>query len=144
MRVSFATRPQPGKACAEDLCGAVGDLAWVLDGASVPAALPRCCDLDAMWYVARLSAALLDAFTTSPAQDLDKLLAAAIAKTAGAHRKGCGHPAGGSLAPSAAVALVRRQADALDYLVLGDAVVLLEAGRRSPVPHRRSARPGPP
>ncbi|MGH8932895.1 MAG: hypothetical protein ACRDZO_20300 [Egibacteraceae bacterium] len=127
MRVTFATCPQPGKAGAEDLCGAVGDLAWVLDGASVPAELSRCCDLDARWYVTRLSAALLDAFTTSPAQDLGKLLACAIAKSADEHHSACHDAADESLAPSATVALARRRVDALDYLVLGDAAVLLEA-----------------
>ncbi len=125
-RASLGSVPRPERTHNEDLAEVVGSSAWVLDGASVRDPSPSCCTLGARWYVQRLSAAL--AATLNPSSpDLSAALAAAISQVAAEHDAACSETPCAS-APSAAVAIVRRLGDVLDYLVLGDASVLLGFG----------------
>jgi Protein phosphatase 2C len=128
MSMTFATAAGMGKACNEDLCGASGDAAWMLDGASVPPGIVTCCERDAVWYVHRLVAALRPSLATRPELDLREVLAGAIGAVRCEHETTCRRGSGHALGPSATVALVRRRGQILDYLVLGDTAVLLGIG----------------
>jgi hypothetical protein len=55
VQVTYASIPDPDKACNEDLIAAVDGIAMVLEGASVPAGMGSCCDRDAAWYIHRLA-----------------------------------------------------------------------------------------
>jgi hypothetical protein len=124
-QVIYATESRPRKTVNEDLVGIADGLFFVLDGSSVPPELPGCCNKDAAWYVRRLAAGLLGALAGKDDVKLAEGLATAIATVAEEHRHTC-PPSAESLGPSAAVALVRHRADALDYLLLGDVTLLLQ------------------
>ncbi|MGH8898069.1 MAG: protein phosphatase 2C domain-containing protein [Egibacteraceae bacterium] len=128
MSVTFASAAGLGKACNEDLCGAGTKAAWVLDGASVPPGIATCCERDAVWYVHRLADALSSCLAAQPPADLRNVLADAIDAVRREHEATCRRGSGHALGPSATVALVRRQEQVLDYLVLGDTAVLLDTG----------------
>lgn len=121
MRVEWASVPKPGRAVNEDLFVAFDNVVAVLDGASVPDSLPRCCDKDAAWYVTHLSAGLVAELAGHPAKMLGDGLAGAIARTTQEHRTDC---SGGGVGPSAALALVRWTSESVDYLVLGDCTIV--------------------
>jgi hypothetical protein len=125
MRVSFATSPALGKARNEDRCGVVDNVAWVLDGASVPSGLQPCCDRDATWFVDQLASAIAAVFTAYPRLTLREGLAAAIQAVTAEHRHDADAVDAHAIPPSATIALARRRGDTLDYLVLGDAAILL-------------------
>lgn len=59
MRVDVASLAKPSRSVNEDLALVCGDLFAVLDGASVPKELSRCCARGTRWYVERLSAGLV-------------------------------------------------------------------------------------
>ncbi len=140
MPVSWSSWQRPGKAANEDVAFSVGDFMGVLDGATVPPGISPCCDLGPAWYVRRLSAALIASGAEDPQAPLVELLSAGIGQVTAVHARHCPHvraPAGerepeGTLrpavGPSATVALARRRAGALDYLVLCDSPVAVRAG----------------
>jgi hypothetical protein len=128
-QVAFASVPRPGKARNEDLVAAVDGVAMVLDGASVPAGMPACCDRDAAWYVRHLAAALLAALSGDGTPDLKAALAEAISTTDRIHAAGCTGKDRNAMGPNATVVLVRRHGDRLDWLVLGDSTLLLDTGQ---------------
>jgi hypothetical protein len=124
MQVALATQPAPG-AANEDLVAATDRVAILLDGASVPKGLEMGCRHGTAWYVARLGTQLLVQLTDQPNQLLTDALASAIQAVAGLHADTCQleHPGG----PSAAVALLREADQTIDYLVLADTTILLDA-----------------
>jgi hypothetical protein len=126
-RVSMATSSRPGRSVNEDLVAVEGNAAWLLDGASVPADLDRCCQLDARWYVEQLSSALKTALAGGASITLVDALAAAISQVEERHRSLCTRPELG-YGPSCTVAIVRLTGKTLDYLLLGDSTVLLDFG----------------
>jgi hypothetical protein len=128
-QVAFASVPRPGKTRNEDLVAAVDGVAMLLDGASVPAGMPACCDRDAAWYVRRLAAALITALSGDGTPDLKDVLADAISTTDRVHAAGCTGQDRNAMGPNATVALVRRHGDRLDWLVLGDSTLLLDTGQ---------------
>ena len=127
--VAFASAPRPGKARNEDLVAAVDGVAMVLDGASVPAGMPACCDRDAAWYVHQLAAAVIAALSGDTSPDLKAVLAQAIGTTDRVHAAGCTGQDRNAMGPNATVALVREQGGRLDWLVLGDSTLLLDTGQ---------------
>jgi hypothetical protein len=124
MQVALATQPAPG-AANEDLIAATDRVVILLDGASVPEALEIGCRHGTAWYVAQLGTRLLVEFTDHLEQPLTDVLASAIQAVANLHADTCqlDHPGG----PSAAVALLREADQTIDYLVLADTTILLDA-----------------
>lgn len=117
MRVSTASVAGDPKTPNEDWACASEGLVVVLDGAT--ARTDTGCVHGVAWYAAKLGSAL-----TGLAVDRDRklgdALAAAIQSTADQHRE-CDltHPG----TPSAAVAVVRLNHDAVEYLVLSDVMI---------------------
>jgi hypothetical protein len=125
MHVAFATQPAADGALNEDFIAATTQLVILLDGASVPEGLETGCRHGTAWYVAQLGTRLLEELTSQPGQLLTDALATAIHGVAGLHADTCelDHPG----APSAALALLREADETVDYLVLADTTILLDA-----------------
>ena len=125
MHVAFATQPAADGALNEDFIAATTQLVILLDGASIPEGLETGCRHGTAWYVARLGTRLLEELTFQPGQLLTDALATAIHGVAGLHADTCelDHPG----APSAALALLREADETVDYLVLADTTILLDA-----------------
>ncbi|MFC4531896.1 protein phosphatase 2C domain-containing protein [Sphaerisporangium dianthi] len=99
------------------------DWVAVLDGATAAAGVDSGCRHDVAWYVARLGAGLARGLATEPDADLRRILAAAIGEATAAHDGACDLRNADS--PSSTVAMVRRRAEMLDYLVLCDSPIVL-------------------
>ncbi|MEW2340180.1 MULTISPECIES: hypothetical protein [Streptomyces] len=111
----------------------------VLDGVTPPAVAPGCAH-SVPWYCARLGGALTELSVSRRDLTLPAVLSAAISRTAEAHAATCdlSHPR----TPQATVAAARWDEAVVEYLVLCDAVLLLEApdGTVTPVLDDRLAR----
>lgn len=120
-----ATASEPGDAAkaGEDWIHADRDIVIVLDGATVRTDTGWAHGI--AWYAAKLGSAIASA-AGNRSLELKAVLAHAIACTAGQHR-GCDLQHAGT--PSAAVGIVRQQANAIEYLVLGDVTLVFDAGR---------------
>ncbi|HEX3778556.1 MAG TPA: hypothetical protein VHX38_02735 [Pseudonocardiaceae bacterium] len=111
---------QPGNP-NEDWVSVTSDLVVVLDGATVRT--DTGCLHGVAWYTRHLGMAILAA-ASDHTLPLRSMLAAAIDHVAGLHPEcDLAHPG----TPSAAVAIVRIDVDAVRYAVLGDATVVLES-----------------
>jgi len=120
-----ASAPAIGRVENEDLTGTVGDnTAWVLDGADDPLADRRRCTHGAAWYVRTLHQALGQSLTDDQ-EALNVLLQRAIQYTRDVHDTECENPT--HRKPSAAIAIIRCHPRSIEYLVLGDASLLLES-----------------
>ncbi|MGC4762644.1 hypothetical protein ACLQ20_07295 [Micromonospora sp. DT46] len=128
MRVRSASAPPPGRAVNEDLVLRFGPLVGVLDGASVPEGFDTGCAHGTAWYVRHLAARLGLAEAVRPTATLMSNLAAAILAVRADHGDECDldHPG----TPSSTVCLLRDGGDHLDYLVLCDSPLVLDAGGR--------------
>ncbi|MEU4641198.1 hypothetical protein [Micromonospora sp. NPDC023814] len=128
MRVRSASAPPPGRPVNEDLVFRFGPLVGVLDGATVPEGFDTGCVHGPSWYVRHLAARLGLAEAIRPTATLMSNLAAAILAVRSDHGDECdlGHPG----TPSSTVCLLRDGGDHLDYLVLCDSPLVLEAGGR--------------
>ncbi|MGH4013126.1 MAG: protein phosphatase 2C domain-containing protein [Pseudonocardiaceae bacterium] len=98
-------------------------IAVVLDGLSASSNARTGCSHGIPWYVAQLGSRLLSA-AAHTRTSLADAVALAITEVAALH-PGCDLANPGT--PSAAVAVVRRRAHMLDYLVLADTVVILRS-----------------
>ncbi|MFR9796421.1 protein phosphatase 2C domain-containing protein [Streptomyces sp. MS06] len=111
----------------------------VLDGVTPPRGRTGCVH-SVPWYTARLGGALAELAVSRPDIPLQKALSQAIARTSAAHVETCdlSHPR----TPQATVALARWSDTAVEYLVLSDSVLLLEApdGTVAPLLDDRLAR----
>lgn len=127
MRVTLASEPAPGRPANEDHAFRAGDLVGVLDGVTNPPGMESGCVHGPAWYVRRLADHLART-AADPAAPLTDGLAAAIEATREDHGGGCdlGHPN----TPAATVALLRVDGDRAEYLVLSDALAVLEVGDR--------------
>ncbi|MFF3849521.1 protein phosphatase 2C domain-containing protein [Streptomyces sp. NPDC002328] len=96
----------------------------LLDGVTPPRGGTGCLH-SVPWFTARLGGALTELTVSHPDVPLAEALAAAIARTSGAHAETCdlSHPR----TPQATVALARWSPESVEYLVLSDAAVLLAA-----------------
>ncbi|MEU4381224.1 hypothetical protein [Micromonospora echinofusca] len=128
MRVRSASAPPPGRPVNEDFVFRFGPLAGVLDGATVPEGFDTGCVHGPSWYVRHLAARLGLAEAVRPTATLMSNLAAAILAVRADHGGGCDldHPG----TPSSTVCLLRDGGDHLDYLVLCDSPLVLDAGGR--------------
>lgn len=128
MRVRSASAPPPGRPLNEDLVFRFGPLVGVLDGATVPEGFDTGCVHGPSWYVRHLAARLGLAEAARPTATLMSNLAAAILAVRSDHGDECDldHPG----TPSSTVCLLRDGGDHVDYLVLCDSPLVLDAGGR--------------
>ena len=126
MRVRSASAPAPGRLENEDVVFRFGPLVGVLDGATVPEGFDTGCGHGPAWYVRHLAARIGLAVAARPAATLMSSLAAAILAVRADHGGDCDldHPG----TPSSTVCLLREGGEQVDYLVLCDSPLLLDAG----------------
>jgi hypothetical protein len=123
IHAELATDPGSSTSANEDWAGvAASAVAVVLDGLSAPGDIGTGCAHGTPWYVEQLGPRLL-ALAGDPATSPADALAHAIDQVAQLH-PGCDltHPG----TPSATVTLLRALGDQVEYLVLADAVLLLD------------------
>jgi hypothetical protein len=118
--VTFATEPGDPRRPNEDFVAATPEAVVLLDGAG---AADSGCVHGVPWYVRTLGSTLLAALSQSD-RTLTEILAEGIKSVTSSHDFTCDLTAPGT--PSAAVALLRRNADLLDWLVLRDPVLILQ------------------
>jgi hypothetical protein len=122
MRAAVITEPGAQDLANEDWAGLTPGLAVVLDGLSAPEGTGTGCSHGTRWYVAQLGPRLLT-LASDPARTLVHALAEAIRQVADLHPD-CDltHPG----TPSSTLVLLRTLGERADYLVLADAVMLLD------------------
>lgn len=124
MLISYSTAPAPTPGrLNEDFVVAGPNWVAVLDGATAPPGVNSGCRHDVPWLVAQLGTALARQLATRPEADLPGILSAAIRGTMTAHEDTCDLANPDS--PSSTVAIVRRRAEMLDYLVLCDSPIAI-------------------
>ncbi|SCF12766.1 protein phosphatase 2C domain-containing protein [Micromonospora chokoriensis] len=129
MYVSLSTSAgRPGRS-NEDFVGAVPGAVVLLDGAGIPGA-ESLCSHGVVWYTRRLGAALLAHLSYDDGRDLAAALASAIDETAAEHCDTC--DIADPRSPQATVAMVRAARGSLDYLLLADCFLVLDAADGSP------------
>jgi hypothetical protein len=122
MRAAIITEPGAQDLANEDWAGVAPGLAVVLDGLSAPEGTGTGCRHGTPWYVAQLGPRLLT-LASDPTHGLVHALAEAIRQVADLHPEcDLAHPG----TPSATVVLLRALGERADYLVLADAVMLLD------------------
>ena len=130
MRVTMTSAAKRAGRVNEDFTGALPDAAVLIDGAGIPGA-ESICRHGVAWYATRLGGTLLGLLALLPDRDLTALLADAITRVTDNHRETC--DVTNPISPSATVAMLRRSADHVDVLVLGDCVVVLDTLDGPPV-----------
>lgn len=138
MRIELATEPGDPARPNEDYAGVMlpasgqGGSLILLDGVTPPAGDDGCLH-SVPWFTARLGGALGELSVSRRDMTLPEVLAAAIARTADAHRQTCdlSHPR----TPQATVVLVRWCDERVEYLVLSDSALLMAGpdGQVTPV-----------
>ncbi len=130
MRIELAVQPgDPGRPNEDFVSVALpasghGGVLVLLDGVTPPPAGGSGCGHGVPWFTARLGGALLELAAARPEMTLAKCLAAAISRTADAHRDTCDLTH--RLTPQATVVVARWDATVVEHLVLSDSVLLLE------------------
>jgi hypothetical protein len=114
----------------EDFTGAVPTAAVLIDGAGIPGA-ESICRHGVAWYASRLGGSLLSLLSVVPDRALPALLAEAIEEVTDGHRDTC--DVADAISPSATVAILRRSRGLIDYLVLGDSVLVLDRADGAPL-----------
>ncbi|AUG78768.1 hypothetical protein CFP65_3999 [Kitasatospora sp. MMS16-BH015] len=124
MQVQLAGEPQKPGRTSEDYAAASPEALVLLDGSSTPDDLESGCRHGTAWYVRRLGAHLLARLTDRADRSIAECLADAIVETAALHGGRCdlGHPG----TPAATVVAARLHGSALEYLVLGDSMLVLQ------------------
>jgi hypothetical protein len=124
MQVQLAAHAErPGRE-SEDFATATPEALVLLDGTSTPAGLESGCRHGTAWYVRRLGVHLLARLTDRSDRSIAECLADAIAETAALHGARCdlAHPH----TPAAMVVAARHHGASLEYLALGDSLLVLE------------------
>ncbi|MDT7844148.1 protein phosphatase 2C domain-containing protein [Streptomyces justiciae] len=118
------TRPNEDFASVGLPASGRGGALVVLDGVTPPQG-PTGCLHSVPWFVSRLGGALTELTVSLPDVPLSEALSLALARTAESHAHTCdlSHPR----TPQATVVLARWSAQAVEYLVLSDSVLLVEA-----------------
>ncbi len=127
MLIQLATLPGRDDLANEDFAGAFPGCAVLLDGAGGPAELPTGCTHRTAWYVRQLGPRLLAAMETTPGRSLPDILADQITAVSDLHRPTCDLAAPGT--PATVVVMARAASARLDYLVLGDSTIVIDADR---------------
>lgn len=125
MLATAHTRPAATDAPNEDSYIVLDDMIIVLDGATIRTETG--CIHGLPWYVRNLGLQLTAA-ASDHAVSLTDAISAAISAVSAMHSDTCdlSHPG----TPSAAIGMVRQRGNALDYAVLGDITVVIEAAGR--------------
>ncbi|MDH6120161.1 protein phosphatase 2C domain-containing protein [Kitasatospora sp. GAS204B] len=124
MQVQLAGQPaQPGRE-NEDFAAATPEALVLLDGSSSPEGMESGCRHGTAWYARRLGVHLLARLTDRSDRSITECLADAIVETAALHGGRCdlAHPG----TPAAMVVAARLHGPSLEYLVLGDSLLVLE------------------
>lgn len=124
---SVAKRPDRAN---EDFTGAVPTAVVLLDGAGIPGT-ESICRHGVAWYAGRLGGSLLGLLSLNRDRGLPALLAEAIERVTDEHRDTCDITS--PISPSATVAVLRLSDGLVEYLVLGDSVVVLDRAHRAPL-----------
>lgn len=114
----------------EDFVGAVPTAAVLIDGAGIPGA-ESICRHGVAWYASRLGGNLLGSLSLVPDGSLSSLLAEAIGQVTDDHRDTC--DVADPISPSATVAILRLADGRIEYLVLGDSVLVLDRAEGAPL-----------
>ncbi|GAA0423563.1 hypothetical protein Acor_73530 [Acrocarpospora corrugata] len=114
----------------EDFTGAVPTAAVLIDGAGIPGT-ESICRHGVAWYAGRLGGSLLSLLSLVRDRSLSALLAEAIERVTDDHRDTC--DVANPISPSATVAILRRSEGLLEYLVLGDSVLVLDRADDAPL-----------
>ncbi|MDH6577498.1 protein phosphatase 2C domain-containing protein [Kitasatospora sp. MAP5-34] len=124
MQVQLAGEPQRPDRTSEDFLAASPEALVLLDGSSSPDSMETGCSHGTAWYVRRLGAHLLARLTDRSDRSIAECLADAIVETAALHGGRCdlGHPN----TPAAMVVAARLHGSSLEYLVLGDSMLVLQ------------------
>ncbi len=124
MQLQLAGEAQRPDRESEDFAAASPEALVLLDGSSSPAGMESGCRHGTAWYVRRLGVHLLARLTDRADRSIAECLADAIVETAALHGGRCdlGHPN----TPAATVVAARRHGESLEYLVLGDSLLVLE------------------
>ncbi|GLI02435.1 hypothetical protein [Phytohabitans aurantiacus] len=140
MRVAMTTAAagRPGRV-NEDFAGAVPAAAVLVDGAGGVSGMELVCRHGTAWHAHRLGGELLGLLSLGAGRALPELLADAIERVADAHRATC--DLADPRSPWATVAILRLHDGRADYLVLGDAVAVLDrvGGPLAVSDHREAA-----
>ncbi|HEU4540972.1 MAG TPA: hypothetical protein VFR23_07570 [Jiangellaceae bacterium] len=113
----------------EDFVGAVPGAVVLLDGAGIPGT-DSICRHGVAWYSHTLGVTLLGRLSCEPGTDLVAALADSIAQVSGQHRHTCDIADPSS--PQSTVAIIRFDADRVDFLVLADVFVVLDWSEAGP------------
>ncbi|MFC3981720.1 integrase [Streptosporangium jomthongense] len=124
MRITFATAPGTESRPNEDFVLATTQAALVLDGAGGPPELGSGCIHGTPWYVETLGVRVMDLLITRRGIPLTDALAEGVSQVAALHVDTCDLLNPGT--PSATAVLIREHEQRLDYLVLSDAVLVLD------------------
>ncbi|MFI5768239.1 integrase [Streptomyces sp. NPDC051658] len=113
----------------EDFTGALPTAAVLIDGAGIPGTA-SVCRHGVAWYANRLGGSLLGLLSPARDRSLSELLAEAIGQVTDHHRDTCDVAA--PISPSAAVTVLRLSDGLVEYLVLGDSVLVLDRADGAP------------
>ncbi|MFD3924386.1 integrase [Streptomyces sp. NPDC058595] len=130
MRVSMTSVPARTGRANEDFTGAVPTAAVLIDGAGIPGT-ESICRHGVAWYAGHLGGSLLGLLSRPPDRALSALVAEAIDRVTDAHRDTC--DVASSISPSATVAVLRVSDGLVEYLVLGDSVLVLDRADGAPL-----------
>lgn len=130
MRVTMASAAAWAGRVNEDFVGALPTAAVLVDGAGIPGT-ESICSHGVAWYASRLGGRLLGLLAIARDRSLSALLADAIEQVTDDHRDTCG--VADPISPSATVAVLRFSGDLVEYLVLGDSVVVLDRADGEPL-----------
>ncbi|GAA2133661.1 protein phosphatase 2C domain-containing protein [Kitasatospora kazusensis] len=124
MQVQLAAEPQDPGRTGEDFAAASPEALVLLDGSSAPEGMESGCSHGTAWYVRRLGVHLLARLTDRSDRSIAECLGDAIVETAALHGGRCdlAHPG----TPAAMVVAARLHGGSLEYLVLGDSMLVLQ------------------
>ncbi|WP_030271110.1 protein phosphatase 2C domain-containing protein [Streptomyces sp. NRRL B-24484] len=130
MQVQLAGEPYgPGRE-SEDFAAASAEALVLLDGSSMPKDLESGCRHGTAWYARRLGVHLLARLTDRADRSIAQCLGDAIVETAALHGGRC--DLGNPNTPAAMVVAARTVGGSLEYLVLGDSLLVLHPREGAP------------
>ncbi|WP_431679793.1 integrase [Kitasatospora sp. KL5] len=130
MQVQLAGEPYgPGRE-SEDFAAASAEALVLLDGSSMPEGMESGCRHGTAWYARRLGVHLLARLTDRADRSIAECLADAIAETAALHGGRC--DLANPNTPAAMVVAARLTGGSLEYLVLGDSLLVLHPRKGAP------------
>jgi hypothetical protein len=130
MRVTMTSVAKRADRANEDFTGATPTVAVLIDGAGIPGS-ESLCRHGVAWYAGRLGGSLLSLLSLVRDHSLPALLAEAIEQVTDDHRDTC--DVADPISPSATVAVLRLSGGLIEYLVLGDSVIVLDKADEAPL-----------